>query len=180
MTQMVLRIRQLMCPSHAHSDLQSHFSIVQPCRSISSLPGSTQLGGCATSHQSIFGSFESKLGPYLCFFFHVGIRMPTIPRTVSPVCRLHNIMCILRLQGGRKCVRHGKVKVGYALRSLPRLSAGQRRMVALTLSARPQTELYVIFCPCGHHLFAEEITECYTSTIQFDDDTHRRGNVAFL
>ena len=68
MTQMVLRIRQLMCPSRAHSDLQSHFSIVQPCRSISSLPGSTQLGGCATSHQSIFGSFESKLGPYLCFF----------------------------------------------------------------------------------------------------------------
>jgi hypothetical protein len=66
MTQMVHRIRQLMCPSGAHSDLQSHFSIVKPCRSISSLPGSIQPEACATNRQSIFGSFESKLHPYLC------------------------------------------------------------------------------------------------------------------
>lgn len=147
--------------------------VYPPCRAAPSW-------GAARQATKVFSALLKANWVRIYVFFHVGIRMPTIPRTVSPVCRLHNIMCILRLQGGRKCVRHGKVKVGYALRSLPRLSAGQRRMVALTLSARPQTELYVIFCPCGHHLFAEEITECYTSTIQFDDDTHRRGNVAFL
>jgi hypothetical protein len=141
MTQMVHRIRQLMCPSRAQVDLQSHFSTVKPCRSISSLLGNIQLGACATSRQSIFGSFESKLPLYLCFFFHVGIRMPTIPRTVSPACRLHNTVCILRLQGGRRYVRHGKAKLGYVLRPLPRRSAGQRTVVALTLSAQPRTEL---------------------------------------
>ena len=90
------------------------------------------------------------------YVFHVGIRMPTIPRTVSPVCRLHNTMCILRLQGGRRCVRHGKAKVGSVLLSLPRHSAGQRRMVVLTLSARPRTKLYVVLYLYSHHLLLKK------------------------
>jgi hypothetical protein len=106
--------------------------------------------------------------------------MPTIPRTVSLACRLHNTMCILRLQDGRRCVRHGRAKMGYALRSLPRLSAGQRRVVVLTSWARPRTGLYVIPRFCSHRLFAEEVTECYAPVIQFDDHTHRRNNVSFL
>jgi hypothetical protein len=114
------------------------------------------------------------------YVFHVGIRMPTIPRTVSPACRLHNTMCILRLQGGRRCVRHGKAKMGSVLRPLPRLSAGQRRMVALTLPAPPRTALYVVLCLCGHRFLLKKITECYAPAIQFDDHTHRRNDVAFL
>ena len=67
MTQMVHRIRQLMRSSRVHDDLQIHFSIVKLCRSMSSLPGSIQLGACATSRQSMFDSFNSKLHLYLCF-----------------------------------------------------------------------------------------------------------------
>lgn len=143
-----------MRPSRAHGVLQIHFSIVKPCRSISSLPGSIQLVACATSRQSKFGSFDSNCT--YSYVFHVGIRMPTIPRTVSPACRLHNTMCILHLQGGRRCVRHGKARMGYVLRSLPRLSAGQRRMVALTLSACPRTELYVILYLYSHRLLLKK------------------------
>jgi len=67
--------------------------------------------------------------------------MPTIPHTASPACRLHNAMYTLRLRGGRRCVLRGMAKMMYVLRPLPRLSAGQRRMVALILSAQLPTEL---------------------------------------
>jgi len=58
------------------------------------------------------------------FMFDVGIRMLTIPRTVSPACRQHNIICILHLADERKCERHGKAKAVYVRLPLPSLSAG--------------------------------------------------------
>lgn len=43
--------------------------------------------------------------------------------------------------------------MAYALLSLPRLSAGQRKMVDHTLSALLRTELYVVLCSCDYCLF---------------------------
>ncbi len=106
------------------------------------LAGQHPAGGLRDKPPKYVRPFDNKMYLYSCF--HAGVRMPTILRTVSPDCRLLSTVCILRLQGGRRCVRHGKVKKVYVLRSLPRPSAGQRKMVALKLSARLRTELCVI------------------------------------
>lgn len=66
--------------------------------------------------------------------------MLTIPRTVSPACRQHNIMCILHLAGERKCERHGKAKTVYVRLPLPSRSAGWKKKVAPTLLDRLRTE----------------------------------------
>ena len=148
--------------------------VYPPCRAASSRRPARQAA-------KVFSALlKANCSRIYVLVFLIGIRMPTIPRTVSPACRLHNTICILHLQGGRRCVQHGRVKMGYVLRSLPRLSAGQRRTVALTSLARPRTELYVILCPCSHRLLLKKKTECYAPAIQFDDHTHRRNNVAFL
>jgi hypothetical protein len=105
--------------------------------------------------------------------------MLTIPRTASPACRLHSTTCILRLQGGRRCVRRGKAEMEYVLLCLLRRSAGQRKMVAHALSARLRTELYVVLYP-DHCLLLKEVTECYAPAVQFDGVTYGRNNGAFL
>ena len=146
--------------------------VYPPCRAASSW-------GPARQAAKVYSTLL-KANCTCTYISHVGARMPTIPHTVSPACRLHNTTCILRIKGGRRCVRHGKAKLEYVLRSLPMLYAGQRRMVALTLLVRPRTELYVIPYLCIRHLLLKKITECYAPAIQFDGDTRGRNNVAFL
>ena len=95
------------------------------------------------------GGLRDKPPKYVSFFpqsfippfmFYAGMRMPIIPRTVSPACRQHSIMCILHLVGERKCERRGKAKTMYVGLPLPSVSAGLKKKVAPTLSDRLRTE----------------------------------------
>ena len=54
-------------------------------------------------------------------------------------------------------MRRGKAKMVYVLLPLRRLSAGQRKMVAHTSSARLRTELYVVLCLYDHRLLLKEL-----------------------
>ena len=54
-------------------------------------------------------------------------------------------------------MRRGKAKMAYVLLPLPRLSAGQRKMVAHTSSARLRTESYVVLCLYDYRLLLKEL-----------------------
>ena len=171
-------IRQLLCPPRAHGDFQNHFSTVKPCRSISSLLGSIQLGACATSRQSMFGSFDSKFPLNLCF----SCRNPDA---------YHTAYCIAGMSAAQHHLypshtRREEVRAGWKGEDGVRAAVFAESLCwteedgGSHVVGSAANRIVRHYLPLQSSSFVEKTTECYAPVIQFDDHTYRRNNVAFL